>query len=76
MELIGDKPIGEYTNLDGRDYRTAIISLPKNRKKMKQYRDFNLHQLLEMDVPEEDRLSVDTQTKLAFVYHYLDSQTL
>jgi|TARA_B110001454_G_scaffold207094_1_gene218152 hypothetical protein len=41
-ELIGDKPIGEYTNLDGRNYRTAIISLPKNRKKMKQYRDFNL----------------------------------
>ena len=63
-ELIGDKPIGEYTNLDGRNFRTAIISLPKNRKKMKQYRDFNLHQLLEMDVPEDDRLSVDTQTKL------------
>ena len=63
-ELIGDKPIGEYTNLDGRNFRTAIISLPKNRKKMKQYRDFNLLQLLEMDVPEEDRLSVDTQTKL------------
>ena len=63
-ELIGDKPIGEYTNLDGRNFRTAIISLPKNRKKMKQYRDFNLLQLLEIDVPEEDRLSVDTQTKL------------
>ena len=63
-ELIGDKPIGEYTNLDGRNFRTAIISLPKNRKKMKQYRDFNLLQLLEMDVPEDDRLSVDTQTKL------------
>ena len=63
-ELLGDKPISEYTNLDGRNYRTAIISLPKNRKKMKQYRDFNLHQLLDMNVPEEDRLSVDTQTKL------------
>ena len=42
IELIGDKPISEYTNTDGRDYRTSIISLPKNRKKMKQYRDFNL----------------------------------
>ena len=31
---------------------------------MKQYRDFNLHELLKMDVPEEDRLSVDTQSKL------------
>jgi integrase len=64
IELIGDKPISEYTNTDGRDYRTSIISLPKNRKKMKQYRDFNLHELLKMDVPEEDRLSVDTQSKL------------
>ena len=64
IELIGDKPISEYTNTDGRDYRTSIISLPKNRKKMKKYRDFNIHELLKMDVPEDDRLSVDTQTKL------------
>ena len=64
IELIGDKPISEYTNTDGRDYRTSIISLPRNRKKMKKYRDFNLQELLSMDVPEEDRLSVDTQTKL------------
>ena len=64
IELIGDKPISEYTNTDGRDYRTSIISLPKNRKKMKKYRDFNLKELLSMVVPEDDRLSVDTQTKL------------
>ena len=64
IELIGDKPISEYSNIDGRDYRTSIISLPRNRKKMKQYRDFNIHELLKMDVPEDDRLSVDTQTKL------------
>ena len=64
IELIGDKPISEYTNTDGRDYRTSIISLPKNRKNMKQYRDYNLQELLSMDVPEEDRLSVDTQSKL------------
>ena len=64
IELIGDKPISEYSNIDGRDYRTSIISLPRNRKKMKQYRDFNIHELLKMDVPEKDRLSVDTQTKL------------
>ena len=64
IELIGDKPISEYSNIDGRDYRTSIISLPRNRKKIKQYRDFNIHELLKMDVPEKDRLSVDTQTKL------------
>ena len=64
IELIGDKPISEYSNIDGRDYRTSIISLPRNRKKIKKYRDFNLHELLKMNVPEEDRLSGDTQTKL------------
>ena len=65
IELIGDKPIGEYSNLDGRTFRTSIISLPKNRKKMKQYRNKTLHELLEIDVPEEDRLSVDTQTTIS-----------
>jgi integrase len=64
IELIGDKPISEYSNIDGRDYRTSIISLPRNRKKIKQYRDFNLHELLKMDVPEEDRMTGETQTKL------------
>ena len=64
IELIGDKPISEYSNIDGRDYRTSIISLPRNIKKIKQYRDFNLHELLKMDVPEEDRMTGETQTKL------------
>jgi integrase len=61
IELIGDKPISEYSNIDG---RASIISLPRNRKKIKQYRDFNLHELLKMDVPEEDRMTGETQTKL------------
>ena len=64
IELIGDKPISEYSNIDGRDYRTSIISLPRNRKKIKKYRDFNLHELLKMNVPEEDRMTGETQTKL------------
>jgi hypothetical protein len=64
MELIGDKPIGEYTNIDGRNYRTSLLSPPKDRKKKKQYRDFNLDQLLDMDVPEEDRITVANQAKL------------
>jgi hypothetical protein len=63
-ELIGDKPKGEYTNIDGRNYRTSLLSLPKNRKKKKQYRDFNLYQLLDKDVPEEDRITVANQAKL------------
>jgi integrase len=78
IELIGDKPIGEYTNLDGRNYRTSLISLPKNRKKKKQYRDFNLHQLLDMDVPEEDRMTVANQAKLisrmSSLWNYLSDE--
>ena len=33
IELFGDKPISEYTNIDGRDYRNKLSKLPKNRKK-------------------------------------------
>ena len=32
MEFFGDKPISEYTNIDGRDYRNKLSKLPKNRK--------------------------------------------
>ena len=32
IELIGDKPVGDYTNVDGRDYRNTLSKLPKNRK--------------------------------------------
>ena len=42
IELIGDKPVGDYTNVDGRDYRNTLSKLPKNRKRVKKYKNKSL----------------------------------
>ena len=65
IELFGDKPISEYTNIDGRDYRNKLSKLPKNRKKIKRYRDKTLKEILSMNVPVIDKISLETQTKLS-----------
>ncbi|MDC0077793.1 site-specific integrase [Deltaproteobacteria bacterium] len=64
IELLGDKPISEYTILDGRDYRNSLLKTPKNRKRIKKYRNKNIHELLSMEIPTEDKMSFDNQTKL------------
>ena len=35
IEIVGDKPISDYTRNDARDYRNIISKLPKNRRKLK-----------------------------------------
>ena len=64
IELIGDKPVGDYTNVDGRDYRNTLSKLPKNRKRVKKYKNKSMRDILSMKVPVGDRISVDTQMKL------------
>ena len=64
IELLGNKPIGDYTKIDGRDYRNSLLKTPKNRKRVKRYRDKNIQELLSMDIPQKDLMSFDNQTKL------------
>ena len=64
IEILGDKPIGNYTNMDGRDYRNTISQLPRNRRRVKKYREKTLKEVLSMKVPVGDRITVDTQMKL------------
>ena len=64
IELIGDKPVGDYTNIDGRDYRNQLSKLPKNRKRVKRYRDKTLKEILSMTIPVGDRITTETQMKL------------
>ena len=63
IEIIGDKPVSQYTRNDARDYRNTICKLPKNRKKLKDYRGKSISELLKMDIPDSHILSIDTQTK-------------
>ena len=64
IELLGDKPIGEYSNIDGRDYRNSLLKTPKNRKRVKRYRDKNIHELMSLDFPPSDKMSFDNISKL------------
>ena len=64
IELLGDKPVSDYTNVDGRDYRNILSKLPKNRKRVKKYKSKTLKEVLSMDVPVMDRITIDTQMKL------------
>ena len=64
IELLGNKPIGEYTKIDGRDFRNSLLKIPKNRKRVKRYRDKTLKEVMELDIPPSDKMSFDNQTKL------------
>lgn len=64
IEIIGDKPISDYTRNDARDYRNTISKIPKNRRKLRDYRGKSISELLKMDIPDSDILNIETQTKL------------
>jgi len=64
IELLGDKPVVEYSIIDGIDFRNALVKTPKNRKKVKRYRDKTLNEILEMDIPQSDKMSFDNVSKL------------
>ena len=64
IELLGNKPIGEYTKIDGRDFRNSLLKIPKNRKKVKRYRDKTLKEVMKLDIPPSDKMSFENQSKL------------
>ena len=74
IELIGDKPIGDYNNVDGREYRNALSKLPSNRTKNPKYRDKTLKEILSKDIPVKDRISQTTQklinSKISGFFNY------
>ena len=64
IEILGDKQVSDYTNTDARDYRNVLSQLPRNRNKVKKYRNKTLKEILDMDVPIQDRISTTTQNNL------------
>ncbi len=60
IEIIGDKPISDYTRNDARDYRNTISKIPKNRRKLRDYRGKSISELLKMDIPDSDILNIET----------------
>ena len=60
IEIVGDKPISDYTRNDARDYRNIIFKLLKNRRKLKNYRDKSINELLKMEIPASHILNIET----------------
>ncbi len=46
IELIGDKPVGDYTNVDGKDHRNKLSKPPKNWKRVKKYKNKSMKDIL------------------------------
>ena len=44
LDLVGDKPIGDYAKADGRSFKQALQSLPPNWSKHPQLRGLNMRQ--------------------------------
>lgn len=55
-EFIGNPEIGSLTREDLIRYRGQLQQLPKQRTKLKPYRDKSINELLSMDIPDEDRM--------------------
>lgn len=45
------------------EYKELVLKLPKNRNKIAKYKGLSVHQLVEIEVPEEDRINNTTKKK-------------
>ena len=63
VEIIGDKPCDTLTLEDVAQFKKVTLRLPSNRKKKEAYRDKTIPELLQMEIPETDRLSPQSINK-------------
>ena len=49
IEIIGDKPIGQVSMKDSREFKNIISRLPKHRSQTPRYRDLTINQILKLD---------------------------
>ncbi len=62
-ELLGNVPVSTITSESMVKFRGQLFKLPSNMKKRPQYRDKTPTELLNLDIPETDRLSRRTVQK-------------
>ena len=58
IEVLGDIDMRRVGYPQSMKFKEALLGLPSNRKKKPAYRDLPLEEILKMDIPEEDKLSV------------------
>jgi len=64
MGIIGDMPVKSITRRTTSEYKKALLRIPSNMRKKRAYRAKSLRQILAMDIPEKDRMSMTTVNKL------------
>jgi integrase len=60
LEILGDMPLDAIDYEKTRQFFDNIKQLPANRKKVKRYRTKSTAQLLDMKIPEKDRITIKT----------------
>ena len=63
VEIIGDKPCDALTLEDVARFKEVTLKLPSNRRKIKAYREKSIPELMQMEIPETDRLSTQSINK-------------
>lgn len=62
-DVLDDKQIGTLTLEDARAYKEAVLKIPKNRSKLPQYRTLSVKELLEIDIPMNERMNARNAQK-------------
>lgn len=62
-ELIGNLPVSTINGAIYRTFKSQVLLIPRNHSKILVYRDKTLKQLVELKVPEEQRISVESANK-------------
>lgn len=61
IEVVGDLNITEIDKSDIRSFREVLLNWPKNKSKNKKYKDKTTKEILEMDIPENDKITEKTR---------------
>ena len=63
IEIVGNKPCSSVQVGDIVKFKDTYVQLPKNRNKVRRYRNRSIAELQKMHVPDEDKLSLATIKK-------------
>ncbi len=73
IELVGDKKVSQLTKQNVIKYKESLFRIPANRRKVKQYKDKSIVELLNSDIPKSDLLSnITIQNHFAKISTFLD----
>lgn len=61
LELHGDLETAKINKTHTTAFANAVLALPKNRRKMPEYRDLTIRELMKLSIPKDKQLSTTTK---------------